>query len=193
MNFTSPTNNTIAYGESGSVQWFYKVVNYQATFTESGDINGYHHVDVGTWNTKQLVFKDDINLQFGLNNDGSVKKTPISSSCSKCFPGKYTREIPGFCCNYILCEPCLGRDYSSEPQDRECSTCLVEGEREMWGNNPFTGSNSCVLIPKTSATYSDPWAIPSLILGFVGLLCVVATAVVLAIKLPLLSLQEENR
>ena len=51
----------------------------------------------------------------------------------------------------------------------------------MWGNNPFSGSNSCVTIPETSAMYSDPWAIPSLIIACIGVLCVAATAVIFGV------------
>ena len=179
VNFTSITENVIAFDESGSVQGSYKILNYQATISDGGEETKYHYESVGTWDNGQLTLREDVELQFGLNSDGSIRYEPIESSCAKCGPGTYTRDIPGSCCS--ICEPCFGSNYSSEPLARECSNCLVEGEREMWGNNPFTGSNSCVLIPETSATYSDPWAIPSLILGCIGLLCVAATAVVFAI------------
>lgn len=50
----------------------------------------------------------------------------------------------------------------------------------MWGNNPLKGSNSCVLIPEVSAGYTYPWAIPSLLLGSLGLVLVIITAIIFA-------------
>ena len=184
VNFTSITGKRVLFQKSGSVQGFYEILNYQATFPEGIDEEQvFKFVSVGTWignnANEALVFKDGVDLQFGLNIDGSLKTEQVESQCGKCGSGTYTRDIPGSCCS--ICERCLGMNFSSDPHKKECSSCLVEGEREMWGNSPFTGSNSCVLIPETSAMHSDLWAIPSLILGCIGLLCVAATAVVFAI------------
>ena len=181
VNFTSITNHSIIFDDKGSVQGFYEILNYQAS--GDGDKREYHLVSVGTWAginvSEQLMLVDDMDLQFGVNSDGSLRTERDQSQCGGCLPGTFIRDIPESCCD--ICEPCLGEFYSSEPLAKECSSCLDEEEREMWGNSPFTGSNSCVLIPETSAMYSDIWAIPSLFFGCVGLLCVAATAVAFAI------------
>ena len=41
VNFTSITNHSIAFDELGSVQGFYEILNYQATFSADGDVTGY--------------------------------------------------------------------------------------------------------------------------------------------------------
>ena len=181
VNFKSITNHSIVFDESGSVQGFYEILNYQAVLKIN--VKEYHVVSVGTWVgsnvSEQLMLKDDKDLQFGVNSDGSLRNMPIQSECGGCLPGTQVRNIPESCCD--ICDPCLGGNYSSEELAMECSSCLVDGEREMWGNSPFTGSNSCVLIPETSAMYSDPWAIPSLFFACVGLISVAATAVIFGI------------
>ncbi|CAI8045385.1 Metabotropic glutamate receptor 3 [Geodia barretti] len=162
----------------GSVLGSYEVLNYQASFSSTGDITGYQLRTVGSWvNGELTIIVDDTELQFGLNSDDSLRREPIESQCGGCSPGMYIREIPGACC--AICEPCLGANYSSEPSSKQCNTCLSTGD--MWGNNPFSGSNSCVTIPETSAMYSDPWAIPSLIIACIGVLCVAATAVIFGV------------
>ena len=172
VNFTSITNNSITFdNKTGSVQGSYRILNYQ--------LNGkdYHFVPVGSWVSGELNILSHKDLQFGLNSDTRIPRIyPVASHCGKCGPGTYVREVTGSCC--ALCEPCLGQNYSSKSQAKECNNCLTEGEREMWGNSPFSGSNSCVLIPETSATYRDPWAIPSLIIACIGLLFVVATTII---------------
>ena len=181
VNFKSPTNHTIIFDESGSVQGFYEILNYQAI--DKNNVREYKIVSVGTWvgsNTSdRLKLNEDTDLQFGIISDGSVSTQSVDSQCGGCLPGTFVRIIPESCCD--ICDPCLGADYSSEPLAEQCTSCLVEGEREMWGNNPFTGSNSCVLIPETSAMYDDPWAIPSLFFACVGLVCVAITAVTFGI------------
>jgi hypothetical protein len=177
VNFKSITNNTVFFSESGSVLGSYEVFNYQASFSSTGDVTGYQLKAVGSWVNGELTIVDDTELQFGLNSDDSLRREPIESQCGGCSPGMYIREIPGACC--AICEPCLGANYSSEPSAKQCNSCLTTGE--MWGNNPFSGSNSCVAIPETSAMYSDPWAIPSLIIACIGVLCVAATAVIFGV------------
>ena len=184
VNFLSTANKTIMFDEFGSVQAVYEILNYQATISEE-NVTEYQFVSVGTWVnsniSEPLTLKENVQLQFGVYDNGTVTTQPKDSKCGSCRPGTYVRNIAESCCN--ICEPCLGKSFSSGSYAEECSSCLVEGEREMWGNNPFTGSNSCVLIPETSAMYSDHWAIPSLILGCVGLLCVASTSVVFAGKI----------
>ena len=177
VNFTSITKNSIVFDNTAAVQGFYEILNYQATFSESGDLTGYEYVTVGTWSKGKLNIRTDVDLQFGFNSDGSQRNEPVKSECGGCLPGTYLRDIPESCCD--ICEPCLGGNYSSTPLAKECSRCLIPGEREMWGNHPFTGSNGCVLIPETSARYSDPWAILCLLLACSGLVCVVITAMIL--------------
>ena len=179
VNFTSISNHSIMFDESGSVQGFYEILNYQATFSEDGDITGYQFVSVGTWvsgNASESLSLGVDDLQFGLKPDGSLRTEPVESQCGICGPGMYIREVSGSCC--AICEPCLGRNFSSQPKAKQCDSCLVEGEREMWGNTPLTGSNSCVPIPEISSMHRDPWAIPSLIFASIGLLSVgVATVI----------------
>ena len=179
VNFTSITKHSISFDKAGGVHGLYEIVNYQAMFSESGDLRGYQYVTVGTWRNGKINIRTDVDLQYGLNTDGSQRNKPVKSQCGGCLPGTYIRDIPESCCD--ICEPCLGSTYSSKPLANKCSNCLIPGEREMWGNNPFTGSNSCVLIPETSARYSDPWAILSLFLACCGLVCVVVTTVVFGI------------
>ena len=183
VNFTSITGNSITFDESGSVDGFYEILNYQASVSESGETS-YKFVSVGTWVSgnvsEQLILKEDVQLQFGLNSNGDVREKPVESGCGGCVPGEYVREIPGSCCS--ICEPCLGKNYSSAPLVKQCSACFDRDmPLEMWGNNPTTGSNSCVPLPRVSPMYSDPWAIPSLILACIGLICVATTAVIFAI------------
>ena len=183
VNFTSITSHSVAFDESGSVQGFYEILNYQATLSIDGDVTGYKFVSVGSWvnsnETQSLFLLDDVDFQYGFNSDKSLRTEPVQSQCGGCGPGTHVRKISGSCC--ATCERCLGMNFSSEPLAEECSSCLVEGEREMWGNSPFTGSNSCVLIPETSAMYSDPWAIPSLFFACVGLVCVTITSAIFGI------------
>ena len=182
VNFTSITGNSITFDESGSVDGFYEILNYQANFSASGGVS-YKFVSVGTWVSgnvgEQLILKDNVPLQFGLMSDGAPRTEPVESGCGGCMPGEYIRKIPGSCCS--ICEPCLGRNYSSQPLAKNCSTCFVEEVREMWGNSPTTGSNSCIPLPMVSPMYSDPWAIPSLILACIGLIFVAFTAVIFVI------------
>ena len=184
VNFTSITNNSITFDESGSVKGYYEILNYQATYSEdSSEVTGYQFVSVGTWvgsNTaEKLMLREGVELQFGLESDGSLRSGPIESGCGGCAPGTFVREIPGSCCS--ICEPCIGKNYSSERLAPRCNTCFVKYVDDKWGNSPITGSNSCVPIPKVSAMYSDPWAIPSLVLACVGLLCVAATAIIFVV------------
>ena len=159
------------------MQGFYEIFNYQATFSEVGDITGYKYVSVGTWVSGNLNQPLSLsNVQFGLKPDGSLRTKPVESQCGTCSPGTYIRVIIGSCCG--VCEPCLGKNFSSQPNAKQCDSCLVKGKREMWGNSPFTGSNNCVLIPEVSAMYENVLAIISLILACAGLLCVIITAII---------------
>ena len=187
VNFTSITGTPIAFDDSGNVKGKYEIVQYQAS--GSGDDRTYSFKSIGTWENVSvsslnktesglnLTVADD-ELQFGLNEDNTTRTTPRASHCGRCGPGSYLRDVPGSCCK--ICEPCRGANYSSNPLAEECKKCPDEAPREMWGNNPLKGSNSCVLIPKVSARYSDPWAIPSLLLGSLGLVLVIFTAIIFA-------------
>ena len=178
-NFTSDiTNNMVQFNEEGNVQGVYEILNYQASKTNDG--LSYSFRSVGLWDSTReepLSIMDD-SLQYGLNDDDSIRTAPVESQCGGCGPGEYARDVPGSCC--ILCQPCRGRNYSDTYLAPECRDCMEKGDREMWGNNPTSerGSNSCVLIPENIVSYNDLWAIPSLILACAGLLCVAATAAI---------------
>ena len=182
VNFTSPTNNSIAFDEFGNVAGMYEILNYQAVQSSSGELI-YQFETVGTWdsmnvntsNAKALQLQE-VEFQFGLEEDDSIKTSPPSSHCGLCQPGEYIRPVSGSCCS--LCEPCVGQSYSDHHLATECSDCMSVGGRERWGNNPFSGSNSCVVIPEVFVRYSDPWAIPSLVIACIGIVCVVATAII---------------
>ena len=181
VNFTSVTGNSVSFDGFGNVQGVYEILNYQASMTDNGDLS-YSFQNVGIWTSKndeRLQLMNETSFQYGVNADGSLRSAPVESECGGCEPGTYVRLVPGSCCS--ICEPCLGKNYSSEPLATECSRCSKRGEKETWGNNPLVGSDSCVLIPETSATYSDPWAIPSLILACLGIICITLTAIVFAI------------
>ena len=183
VNFTTRlTNNPIQFDENGNVvRGRYEILNYQASKSDSGQLS-YDFLSAGTWDsdsTPRLSLVDISELQFGVHNNDSLRSGPQLSQCGGCGPGMYVRPIPGSCCS--ICEPCLGSNYSSNPLQPKCNDCLEDhGDREMWGNDPLVGSSSCVRVPETSASYSDPWAIPSLLLACIGLVCVILTAVVFA-------------
>ena len=187
VNLTSLTGNSILFDTSGNVEGMYEILNYQATLEPNGELS-YNFQSVGTWdsvssasnssgnNSSALTLFDVDHLQFGLEEDDRIRTSPVVSGCGRCEPGSYVRLVPTSCCS--ICEPCVGGNYSNQSLASECSECLVDGRREMWGNNPFVGSNSCVPIPETSIRYSDPWAVPSLVLGSLGLICVAVAAII---------------
>ena len=176
VNFTSKiTNNHITFNEWGSIRGHYEIVNYQASLSRDGVVR-YSLQSVGTWtDNKQLTLKDESHLQFGFGEDGKLRSKPVRSECGRCQPGTYVKSNPSECC--IQCGPCLGSNYTSEENAEHCSSCFIEGEKEMWGNDPLVGSSSCVPIPHKFSYYSAPWAIPSLILTTIGLLCVLFTGI----------------
>ena len=185
VNFTSITGTPISFDDSGNVKGKYEILQYQAT-GDSDDLT-YSFRSIGTWENVSvsplnmtegalnLTVADD-DLQFGLYEDNTIRTTPIDSHCGRCGPGSYLKVVQGSCCK--ICEPCRGANYSSKPLAEECKKCPDEAPREMWGNNPLKGSNSCVLIPEVSVSYTDHWAIPSLLLGSLGLVLVIVTAII---------------
>ena len=183
VNFTSITSHQIRFEVLGSVEGVYDIVNYQAVLSDSGEIIDFEFVNAGIWDGNnerdKLRLRDDLDYQFGFESDGSVRTQPLEPGCGGCGPGTHIQEIPGSCCS--ICEPCVGSNFSSKSLAKECSSCLEQGGRVMWGNAPLTGSNSCVMIPEKIAMHGDPWAIPSLILACIGLICIVATAVIFGI------------
>ena len=181
VNFTTKlTNNPIQFDENGNVvHRRYEILNYQASRSDSGQLS-YHFLSAGIWDsnsTQRLSLVNISELEFGVHANGSLRLGPQLSQCGGCGPGTYVRPIPGSCCS--ICEPCLGSNYSSRSLQTECGDCLKESkDREMWGNDPLAGSSSCVRVPETSASYNDIWAIPSLVLACIGLVCVILTAIV---------------
>ena len=183
-NFTSITGTYIGFDNSGNVRGRYEILQYQAQDTDDG--RTYSFKSIGTWENISIgpmnetegglnITEDD--LQFGLTANGSIRYSPTESQCGMCEPGHFVRDV-GSCCR--ICEPCVGNKYSSERLAKECLNCSNKAPNEMWGNNPLLGSNSCVPIPELSVSYSDPWAVPSLLLGSVGLVFVAITAIIYA-------------
>ena len=181
VNFTSPTGNLILFDDFGNVNSTYEILNYQAKESGSGELS-YEFQSVGTWGSVNMpegnsLYLSGLEFQFGLEENGSIKTFPPSSHCGQCEPGEYIRSIQGSCCS--LCEKCLGKYFSKHYLASECSNCEMYGE--MWGNDPFSGSTSCVAVPVVHINYSDFWAIPSLILACVGIIAVAATSVIFGI------------
>ena len=162
------TNTSIMFDDSGGVLGSYEIFNYQATFSSTGDITGYKYVAVGTWLSGKLTIVNDTDMQFGLKSDDSLRREPIKSQCGGCRPGMYVRDIPGSCC--ALCEPCLGANFSSNPKAITVS---------LWGRCGETiHFQALSQFPRPQPCTVTPWAIPSLIITYIGVLCVAATAVI---------------
>ena len=181
VNFTSPTGNLILFNDFGNVNSTYEILNYQAKKSASGELS-YEFQSVGTWGSVNMakgnaLYLSGLEFQFGLEENGSIKTRPPPSHCGRCQPGEYIRPIQGSCCS--LCEKCLGKNFSEHYRASECSSCEMNGE--MWGNDPFLGSTSCVAVPVVHIKYSDIWAIPSLILACAGIIAVAATSVIFGI------------
>ena len=170
VRFHSPlTGNTVQFNSHGHVEGQFDIWNYQCE-------NSCSFTKVGTWNSagySALNFTDVGTLDFG-NSNGSVVHEPPESHCGRCVPGQYRRPVTSSCCS--ICEPCLGRNFSSKHLVPSCNSCSVLGD--MWGNNPLRGSDGCVAIAETFSNFSDSWSIVVIIMGILGLLSVAATGIV---------------
>ena len=170
VHFHSPlTGNTVQFNSDGHVEGQFDIWNYQCR-------NNCRFTKVGTWNSagsSALNFTDVSTLDFG-NYNRSVVHEPPESHCGRCVPGQYRRPVTSSCCS--ICEPCLGRNFSSEHLVPSCNSCSVLGD--MWGNNPLRGSDGCVAIAETFLKFSDSWSIVVIIMGILGLLSVAAIGIV---------------
>ena len=174
------TGNKIVFDSQGNVEGRYEILNYQAY----GPVNivgqEYKLIRVGIWdssiandsNRQALALDSSQTLQFGINDDKSIRFVPQPSQCGRCEMGQHRKVVQSSCCG--LCEPCLGQTYSTDPMSPNCTMCPAE----MWGNNPLVGSDSCVPIPESFIRYSDPFSIVVIILAILGLIAVLATTVI---------------
>ena len=78
------TNTSITFDDSGGVLGSYEICNYQATFSYTGDINGYKYVTVGTWLSGKLTIVNGTDMQFGLKSDGSLRREPMVDAGQAC-------------------------------------------------------------------------------------------------------------
>ena len=169
------TGNRIIFDSEGNVEGRYEILNYQA----SGPIGKreYDFVRAGIWdssvtndsNLQALILNNLQTLQFGINEDKSIRFVPQTSQCGRCGAGHYRRVVQSSCCG--LCEPCLGQTYSIDPMGHNCTVC----PGETWGNNPLVGSDSCLSIPESFIHYGDPFSIVVMILSIIGLIAVAVT------------------
>ena len=170
VKFTSPTGNEVYFNEYGSVKPKYIIYNYQVISSCPNCSKSYKIVNVGYWdgNVSQhhLKLNPNITKQFGLNESGIVMYE-LKSQCRSCNPGYIKREVISSCCG--TCDPCLGQNYTNTTSSTECQIC----PQYMWGNNPLTGSNSCVDIKESYLKPSDAWSIVLILLAIIGLLAVV--------------------
>ena len=172
------TGNKIVFDSHGNVEGRYEILNYQALRSVEG--REYDFVRVGTWDgsitndssLQALTLNDSETLQFGINDDKSIRFVPQPSQCGRCEVGQHRRVLQSSCCG--LCEPCLGQMYSNDPMSPNCTMCPAE----MWGNNPMVGSDFCVTITESFIQHSDPFSIVVIILAILGLIAVTATTII---------------
>ena len=172
------TGNKIMFDSEGNVEGRYEILNYQA----SGPVGEreYAFVRAGTWDgsvtndssLQTLAIDSSQTLQFGINDDKSIRFVPQPSQCGRCEVGQHRRVVQSSCCG--LCEPCLGQMYSTDPMSLNCTMCPAE----MWGNNPLVGSDSCVTISESFIHYSNAFSIVVIILALLGLIAVMATTII---------------
>ena len=113
------TGNRIMFDSQGNVEGRYVILNYQAS--EPVGKKEYAFVRAGTWDgsvtndssLQALTLNDSQTLQFGINNDKSIRFVPQPSQCGRCEVGQHRRVVQSSCCG--LCEPCLGQMYSTDP------------------------------------------------------------------------------
>ena len=173
VNFTSPTNERVAFDENGNVKAKYSILNYQleTSPTCEGVQCIYKLVRVGLWNESAIENKlkifANISKQFGINTTTGQVLYSLVSHCQICSPGHYKRSVALSCCG--TCDPCLGSSYTNANSSTACTTCPVN----MWGNNPLFGSTHCIDINESYLKPSDPWGIVLILLAIIGLIAVV--------------------
>ena len=172
------TGNRIVFDSQGNVEGRYVILNYQAS--EPVGKKEYAFVRAGTWDgsvtndssLQALTLNDSQILQFGINDDKSIRFVPQPSQCGRCEVGQRRRVVQSSCCG--LCEPCLGQMYSNDPMSPDCTMCPAE----MWGNNPLVGSDFCVTISESFIRHSDAFSIVVIIFAILGLIAVTATTII---------------
>ena len=171
------TGNRIAFSSQGNVEGRYEILNYQA----SGPVEEreYAFVRAGIWDSSNngsglqaLTLNNSQTLQFGINDDKSIRFVPQPSQCGRCEVGQHRRVVQSSCCG--LCESCIGQTYSTDPMSLNCTMCPAE----MWGNNPLNGSDFCVPISESFIRHSDPFSIIVIILAILGLIAVMTTTII---------------
>ena len=172
VSFTSPTGNVVEFDSNGNIRGSYEILNYQQIIDETGGVR-HEFVSVGEWSASGLSLSSR-HLQFGLNEDGPVL-SPVESHCTFCGPGKVRREVDTACC--WICDNCLGGNFSNGTSNLVCLQC----EEFTWGNNPFTGSNSCVVLEESYLKYDQPFSIALTVMSISGILLVLAVVIVMSI------------
>ena len=180
VTFDSPTGNRVQFNELGSVEGKFEIESYYA-FDSIGS-RTYEVRSVGTWIQSRNALQSSLNLtetvlQFGIDEAGDILYVPPLSQCGQCTPGQYRREVVSSCCGD--CTPCLGQNFSNVSLSTSCLNCSILGD--MWGNNPLQGSDDCVPIRETILEFSHPWSVTIAVIALIGLICVVATAVIFGI------------
>ena len=175
-SFTSVTGNKIFFNGTGSVDGVYRILNYQLLGNDT-----YELVTVGEWtgtitNGSKLQISETVTLQFSSTNDNRPSTDIIQSQCRQCSPGLIFQSIQSSCCG--TCVSCIGQNYT--PNNTNLTECM-KCSSEMWGNNPLTGSDSCISITESYLDPSDAWGIFLILLALIGLIAVTFIAVALGI------------
>ena len=177
-SFMSVTGKNVSFDNTGSTDGIYNVLNYKL----DNITDNYELVAVGTWNGTKFdstlkIYDNLLSLQFGAYSNGDPRREVIQSQCQQCSPGFAYKSIKSSCC--VTCIPCLGNQYIANitTSSSACMNC----SSEMWGNNPLTGSDSCIPITESYLDPSDAWGIFLIILALIGLLCVTFFCVALGI------------
>lgn len=178
--FNSPSGNQVLFDTEGNVEGRYEIVNYQAE--GEGNERVYFFQQVGTWDSSVVNDSDlqalslNQSVQFGLREGSeAILLDPPVSQCGRCGPGQYRRLIQSSCCG--ICEPCLGANYSNDPQAMSCMQCA----NEYWGNDPLVGSDRCVGLQESFLSFNHVYSIIIMIVALIGLCLVVFTVVVMGI------------
>ena len=180
VNFTSPTGTRVVFDSQGNVMGQYEIVNLQA-MNANGEMSNDDFVfkTVGLWDSSKVneslqLFLNE-NIQFGIDYaKEEVLTIPPDSYCGRCTYGEVRLQVKSFCCT--ICMSCRGQSYSYDPQAYNCSMC----DEYSWGNDPTSGSNSCVPLKKTYLSYDHPFSIIIMIIALAGLFQVSLTVVVFA-------------
>ena len=175
VNFSSPTGARVTFDDEGNAPGNYDIINHQVISVGGTEVT-LSSKTVGKW-TSVATSDSTIHFmsppQFGLDAmRKELVSTPPESHCNRCPPGHYRRQVQSSCCG--ICDPCLGRYYSSGMSSLSCSMC---GD-DSWGNNPLVGSKSCVALQEVFVSFGHPYSIIILIIALVGLLLVCTVLVI---------------